>query len=419
MSEPYVYQHKTYDAKDLYGQYAVDWEKRTDMQALVEKRCARVRQKMKEAGVGALLLFRHEWIRYVTGLWPGMHQTGEKLLRYCLLAGDNPPIMFETPGIDLECQKLASRLVTDFRPAMVWRAAGPATEVQANKFAQSVKDALKEAGVAGEKVGVDMLDAFGFQALVDAGIKIVDGQLVVMEASKIKFPEEIEIIKTACAIQDSAFWLAERAIRPGLRENELKGIIVDELYRLGGERVEQITMASGGRTNPFYRNSTSDKLIRYGDIVLIDICFQYIGYNTCYYRNFICGGKPTKRQKELHKITYDSLYAAIERLKPGVTTDYVVQPWKKEGYSDAEHGSVSLLQFGHGVGICNHERPFCTLGYSEQYPDVIEQNMVMSFETIAGEPGESEMARLEEQLVITPTGYEILSLYPFPEYFFT
>lgn len=116
-------------------------------------------------------------------------------------------------------------------------------------------------------------------------------------------------------------------------------------------------------------------------------------------------------------MTYDSLYAAIERLRPGVTTDYVVEPWKKEGYSDAEHGSVSLLQFGHGVGICNHEQPFCTLGYSEQYPDVIEENMVMAFETIAGEPGESEMARLEEQLVITPTGYEILSLYPFPDYF--
>jgi Xaa-Pro aminopeptidase len=345
-----------------------------------------------------------------------MHQTGEKLMRYCLLAGDNPPIMFETPGIDLECQKLASRLVTDFRPAMVWRSSGPAAEAQAKKFAQGVKDALRAAGVAGEKVGVDMLDHFGFQALQNEGLQMTDGQAVIMEASKIKFPEEIELIKVACTIQDSAFDLAEKALRPGLRENELKGIVVNELYRLGGERVEQITMASGGRTNPFYRNSSTDKLMRYGDIVLLDICFQYMAYNTCYYRNFVVGGKPTKRQKELHQMTYDSLYAAIDRLKPGVTSDYVVQPWKKEGYSDAEHGSVSMLQFGHGVGICNHERPFCTLGFSEQYPDVIEENMVMSFETIAGEPGESEMARLEEQVLITPTGHEILSLYPFPEY---
>jgi Xaa-Pro aminopeptidase len=417
MCAEYVYKHRTYDAKDIYGQYAADWEKRIDMQGLVEKRCERARQKMKEFGLGALLLFRHENVRYVTGLWPGMHQTGEKLLRYCLLAGDQKPVMFETPGIDLECQKLASRLVTDFRPAMVWRAAGPGTEAQAKKFAQSVKQAMKEAGVAGEKVGIDLVDVFGFQALINEGIAYADGQIPLQEATKIKFDEEIEIIKQACAIQDAALWVAENAIRPGLREQELKGLVVDELYRLGAERVEQITLASGGRTNPFFRNSCGDKIIRHGDMVLLDICYQYMGYNTCYYRNFVCGGKPTKRQKELHKLTYDSLYAAINRLRPGVMSDYVVQPWKKEGYSDAEHGSVSLLQFGHGVGICNHERPFCTLGYSEQYPDEIQQNMVMSFETIAGEPGESEMGRLEEQLVITPTGYEILSLYPFPSYF--
>lgn len=417
MTEQYVYKHRTYDPKDMYGQFETDWEKRVDMQSLVEKRCARAREKMKEMGVGALLLFRHEWIRYVTGLYPGMHQTGEKLLRYCILAGDDDPIMFETPGIDLECQKLASRLVTDFRPAMVWRAAGEATESQAKKFAKNVKDVLTKAGVAGEKLGVDMIDNFGYQALLNEGFELADAQMVIQEASKIKFPEEIELIKQACAIQDAAFYVAESIIRPGLRENELKAAVVQELYRLGSDRVEQITLASGGRTNPFYRNSSSDKMIRYGDMVLLDICHQYMGYNTCYYRNFVCGGKPTKRQKELHKQTYDSIYAAINRVKPGVTTDYVVQPWKKEGYSDADHGSVSLLQFGHGVGICNHERPFCTLGYSEQYPDLIEENMVISFETIAGEPGESEMGRLEEQILVTPDGYAVLSMYPFPEYF--
>jgi Xaa-Pro aminopeptidase len=417
MCAEYVYKHRTYDAKDIYGQYAVDWEKRIDMQGLVEKRCERARQKMKEAGLGALLLFRHDNIRYVTGNWAGMVNTGEKMLRYCLLAGDDKPIMWDPGGIDLECQKMASRLVTDFRPSMIWRSAGPATEAMANKFADGIREALKDAGVAEEKVGIDLLDSFGFRALERKGIDVVDGVIPLQEASKIKFPEEIELIKQACAIQDAAFWVAENAIKPGLREQELKGMLIDELYRLGAERVEQITMASGGRTNPFYRNGSSDKLIRYGDMVIIDICYQYMGYNTCYYRNFVCGGKPTKRQKELHKITYDSLYAAINRLRPGVMSDYVVQPWKKEGYSDAEHGSVSLLQFGHGVGICNHERPFCTLGYSEEYPDEIQENMVMSFETIAGEPGESEMARLEEQLVITPTGYEVLSLYPFPDYF--
>lgn len=418
MSEPFVYKHRTHDPKDIYGQYAVDWEKRIDMQAMVEKRCKRAQQKMKEFNVGALLLTRHEWIRYCTGLYAGMHQTGEKLLRYCIVPLEGNPIMFETPGLDLECQKMASRMVTDFRPAMVWRGAGPATDVQVTKFAKGVKEVLKDLGVANERLGIDMLDNFGFQALMKEGIQLADAQFLIMEASKIKFPEEIECMKVACAIQDAAFYVAENMLRPGLREQELKGAVIGELYRLGSERLEQITLASGGRTNPFYRNSASDKLLRYGDMVLLDICHQYMGYNTCYYRNFVVGGKPTKRQKELHKGTYDAIYAALSRVKHGATTDYVVEPWKKLLYKDSDHGSVSLLQWGHGIGICNHERPWVTLGYSEQYPDVIEENMTMSFETIVGEPGESECGRLEEQIVVTKNGYEVLSLYPFPEYFF-
>lgn len=417
MSEQFIYKHRTHDPKDIYGMYEVDWEKRIDMQAMVEKRCKRAQQKMKEFKVGALLLTRHEWIRYCTGLWPGMHQTGEKLLRYCIVPLEGAPIMFETPGLDLECQKLASRLVTDFRPAMVWRGAGPASEFQVTKFAKGVKDVMRELGVENEKLGIDMLDNYGFQALMKEGIQTADAQFLIMEASKIKFPEEIECMKHACAIQDAAFYVAENMLRPGLRETELKGGIINELYRLGSERVEQITLASGGRTNPFYRNSASDKIMRCGDMVLLDICHQYMGYNTCYYRNFVVGGKPTKRQKELHKGTKDAIYAALERVKPGATTDYVVQPWKKLEYKDSEHGSVSLLQWGHGIGICNHERPWVTLGYSEQYPDVIEENMTMSFETIVGNPGESECGRLEEQIVVTKDGYEVLSLYPFPEYF--
>ena len=408
--------HRTYDPKDMYGQMAVDWEMRIDFPGLTKKRMERARQKMKEHDLGALLLFRHENIRYVTGTWPGMHQTGEKMFRYCVLAGEELPVMFETPGIDLICQSCGADWIPEFKPAQIWRAAAGATVSMAKKFAQGVKDVLVKAGVADERVWIDTLDYYGFQALADEGIKVVDGVGALQDATKIKFPDEIEIIKQACAIQDAAFEAAHEAIRPGLRECELKGIIVNTLYALGAERVEQITMASGGRTNPFWRNSSSDKIIRYGDMILIDICYQYNGYNTCYYRNFVCGRKATPEQKRLHKRSYDSLYAAIERIKPGVTTAEVAEVWEEEGYSDVEHGSVSLLQFGHGVGISNHEKPFITLAYSKEYPETIEKDMVLAIETYAGDPGGSEAARLEEQLVVTPEGPSILSLYPFPDY---
>jgi Xaa-Pro dipeptidase len=416
MSDNFVYQHRTYDPKDIYGQNAVDWENRIDMQALVEKRWKRTQEIMKEENVGAMILWRHEWIRYVCGLWPGMHQVGERMIRYLLVLPNELPIMFETAGVDLECQKLASRLVKDFRPAMVWRAAGPAQEHMLERFINSIMEPLKERGLDKERIGVDMVDSNGYQAMLKAGLQLTDAQNVIMKASQIKFPEEIELMKHACTVQDSAFWVAENMLRPGLREDELKGAVVNELYRLGSERVEQITLASGGRTNPFYRNSSSDKLMRCGDMVLLDICHQYMGYNTCYYRNFVVGGRPTQRQIDLVKGSTEAIFAALDRVKDGATTDYVVQPWKLL-YKDSDHGSVSLLQWGHGIGITNHERPWVTLGYSEQYPDVIKENMTMSFETLVGEPGESECGRVEEQIVVTKNGYELLSLYPYSEYF--
>ena len=416
MEQQDKHNHRTYDAKDMYGQMQVDWQVRIDYPGLVKKRMERARQKMKENGLGAFLFFRHEFIRYLVGTWAGMVNTGEKLFRYCVLAGDEDPVMFEIPGNDLICQSCDGNWMADFRPAQIWRSAGGASESMATKFAKGVKDVLVKAGVADMPVGVDNLDYYGFHALEEQGIKVTDGLYALQKASQIKFPEEIEIIKQACAIQDAAFHAAHEAIRPGLKECELKGIIVNTLYSLGGERVEQITMGTGGRTNPFWRNSASDKMIRSGDMILIDICYQYNGYNTCYYRNFVCGRKATPEQKRLHKRTHDSLYAAINRIKPGVTTADVAKAWEGLEEDDRDHGSVSLMQFSHGVGITNHELPFTSLAYSKDYPETIEQNMVLAVETYAGDPGGSEGARLEEQLVVTPTGTSILSLYPFPDY---
>lgn len=409
---------RLYDPRDMLGQSYVDWEERIDPASLRRKRLERAREKMKEAGLGALLLFRHENIRYVTGMYEGMWQLGNECLRYCLLAGDADPIVFEMPGIDYICHHRGAPWVKDMRFSQVWRGAGPAGDYMVTRFAQGIKSLLAEHGVAGEKVGIDALDFLGFNALQTAGIQLTDGTSVIHNAGIIKFPEELEIMKQACAIQDAAYFVISDMMKPGVKEIDLKAAIMHELYRLGAERVEQITMASGGRTMPLWRSGSTDKILRCGDMVIIDICYQYMGYNTCYYRNFVVGGKPTAKQKALHKASYDAMYAAINLCRPGVTTAEVADVWRGMGYSDGAYGSVSMLQFGHGLGVSCHEPPFITLAYSKQFPVTLAKDMYLAIETYAGTPEDGEAARLEENLVITDSGASVFSLYPFPEYFF-
>ena len=412
MSEPFS--HRTFDPKDMFGQSAVDWEERINFARLREQKLARAKETLKKSGVGALLLSRQDTIRYVTGIWqhPAGHSS-PKIMRYAVLAGDADPVLFEIAGADFQCVKKSAPWLKDIRNAKIWAGAGPATPSITAIFAKEIKQILKENGVADSKIGVDFIDIPGYDALSKEGLKIVDGLQIIQQAMMIKFPDELEILKQSCAITDAAFYTAQQVLRPGIRETELTGAMANTMFSLGAERIEHITFGSGGGTNPLWRHGPTDKIIRVGDLVDIDLVVQYMGYNTCVYRDFVCGTKPTKRQKELYKECYDSLYNAINAIKPGASTYDAAKVWEKEGYRDDEYGSLSLLQFGHGVGMSVHEPPFITLAYSKKYPMVLQKNMYLAVETYAGEPGEdSECTRLEQDMVITDDGVEIFNLFP-------
>lgn len=414
--EPYVW-----DPHRMYGQYGIDCDMRINFDRLRELRTQRAIQCMKKHGFGALLCFTQSKIRYITSTYQ-FGSKGDALLlyRYCLLTEDGP-ILFETVGTDLMCVTNAAPWLTDIKPAIVFKTgAGSAKELMVKKFAKQIKQTLEEHGVAKEKLGVDEFGAYvAYKALEEEGINVADGTPALDEAVMIKFPEELEILKQANAITDAAFETVRQILRPGIRECEIAGAISNTLYSLGSEKWVHMTFASGGDTNPFRRWGPTDKLIRYGDLVIIDIIQQYAGYWTCVYRTFVCGGKraATEEQKEIHKQCYDALYGAIKKIRPGVTTAEIAETWRDlEFYAaDQKYKTVSLLNFGHGLGTSDHEAPYITLAYSSEYPVEIKKNMFLAVETYVGKPGGRCGVRLEENLVVTDSGVEVFSLAPFDE----
>ena len=134
------------------------------------------------------------------------------------------------------------------------------------------------------------------------------------------------------------------------------------------------------------------------------------GYFVDFVRCFKVGDNWTQAEKDLYKECYESLYSAIAQIKPGASTKDVAQKFPK--YADDEHGSVSLQQFAHSIGLDLYEGMWISRAYSLDYPAEIKQNMAFAIETFTGRAGLKQSVRLEEDLVVTDKGTQILTLFP-------
>ena len=405
-----------YSPRRVYSTTSTDWQGRVNFDRLRSDRLARAKQQMKSHDLGGLILFVGENVRYITGVYQG-NWKNNIFIRYAVLPRDADPVLFETAGSDFECAKIdAPWLKGKIRPAITWKWAEQAEEMMADRMAQSIYDVLKEHGVEKEKIGIDIMDMRAYQAFQKLKINIVNCWPAMSGARVIKTADEIELLKISSAHGDAAFWkIKNEWLKPGAKEAEITAKVNEYLYASGFDTVYDIIVASGGNTSP-YRRSHTDKIIRQGDLVIIDInAVGPGGYFVDFVRCFKVDGKPTAEQKALYRETYDSLNAAIEQFKPGNTTKDIAEKFPE--YADDEFGTVTLQQFAHSIGLSLYEGMWVSRAYSLKYPAEIKQNMCFAAETFAGHPGLPQTCRLEEDLVVTDKGCERLTLFPFEEDF--
>src|SRR5579875_583724 len=405
----------TYEPRRTWGQMAVDSQQRIDFEALRKDRLQRAQSQMKGKGLQALLLIDGDNIRYATGLYDYGWRT---YLRYCLLPVDQEPIMFDTVGVDIECTTADAPWIKErLEPSIVWKVSGRAEEAAGRRFAEGIKNALKKYGVDARQIGCDMPDSTILKSLSSVGIGVVDGWGPMSEARKIKTPQEIELLKHVCAFVDNAFWLAKnRFVKPGMKESQVKGKISNFLL---GECCCELyvgNVSSGGNTNPYYRGEHTDRMIRQGDMVILDIVAKYQGYWADFVRCWLVDARPTMMQKEVYRRAYDSLQNVIGAARPGLTTGKMAEGFLTDGVAgvvEETAKSTGALNAGHGVGLSSHETPWVTRTYSIEYPEEIRPNMYFAAETYARNPEGIEAARLEVNFVVTENGPIVFSLAPF------
>jgi Xaa-Pro aminopeptidase len=397
-----------------YGLMGVDWEERVNFERLRTERLTRIKRLLRESEMGALLCFDMNNIRYITATHIGTWAM-DKLARFSLLPQDEEPIMWDFGSAARHHQLYNPWLGERSRAGIsTQRGAMSPESGRAEDVAHKIRVELEERGLLNTPLGVDVVELPVLFALQAEGIKVVDGQQLLQQARVIKTQDEITLLATACMMVDAAYDELYRALRPGMRENECVGLVSKVLYDLGSEHVEGVNAISGERCSP-HPHVYSDRALRPGDPAYFDILHSYNGYRTCYYRTFAVGSA-SQSQVDAYKRCRDILDRAISAIKPGVTTADVAKLWPRAqefGFPNEE--AAFALQYGHGVGLSIWEKPIFSRLVSLDHPEVIEEGMVFALETFWPASDGWSAARIEEQLIVTKDGCEVITRFPAEE----
>jgi Xaa-Pro aminopeptidase len=394
------------------GHRGVDFEERVDFDRLRRYRLERSRAALDASDCGAFLLFDFYNIRYTTQTWIG-GALGDKMTRYALLTRTGEPVLWDFGSAAKHHQLYCSWLAPEnCRAGMLGLRGAIAPEAGLMESAvREIKELLTAEGLAGEPVGVDIIELPFLAEMQRQGLTVVDAQQPMLNAREIKSADEIMLLTQAAAMVDGEYQYIFESLKPGVRENEIVALANERLYEMGSEQVEAINAVSGERCNPHPHNF-SDRIIRPGDQVFFDIIQSYNGYRTCYYRTFSVGSA-TSSQRDAYAKAREWMDAAIAAVKPGVGTDDIARLWPAAtDFGFASEMAAFGLQFGHGLGLGLHERPIISRLNSLDNPIEIRPGMVFALETYCPASDGFSAARIEEEVVVTDDGPRILTLFP-------
>jgi Xaa-Pro dipeptidase len=394
------------------GHTQVDFEERVNFRRLHDYRLARTRAALANSGLGALLSFDQHNIRYTTSTVIG-EWARDKLTRYSLLTGNGDPYIWDFGSAAKHHRLHAPWLHHDHCRAglLGLRGATGADTTLFTDAAKEIKAILVAEGVADMPLGLDVVEPPMLFELQKQGIEVRDGQQVLLQAREVKSIDELTLLNMAAAMVDGVYQDIAEALKPGVKESEIVGLATKRLYEMGSDCVEAINSISGERCSPHPHNFT-DRLIRPGDQAFFDIIQSFMGYRTCYYRTFNVG-MATDPQRTAYRKAREWMDRAIDLLKPGVSSDRIARAFPKAqeiGFSSEMEAFG--LNFCHGLGLGLHERPLISRLNSLKDPIELKAGMVFAVETYCPATDGISAARIEEEVILTPDGPKIISLYP-------
>jgi Xaa-Pro aminopeptidase len=385
-----------------------------DTKALRDGRLARLRAWMVAAGYGAVLLFDPYNQRYATGTRNMFGYFLRNSTRYFFVPAAGPVVLFDYPQ-SYHVSAVVDT-VDETRPSkLVWSSVSGRDSETVGPFAAEIAELMRLHGGGSRKIGMDRCSHIQAVALEKQGLTVTDCQGEILAVRAIKTPQEIQCLQVSMAGAEAAVAAVRGAIRPGVTESELFAVMNHEMLRQGGEFIETRLLTSGQRTNPWF-NEASGRRVRPGELVALDTdmigCF---GYFSDFSRTFRCGpGRATPMQKTLYAMSLDQIRHNIDIIRPGLTFREIADRAWQIPARFVEQRYTSVM---HGVGMHGetpfiaHAVDFATYGRE----GVLQPGMVVSVESYIGEKGGREGVKLEEEVLVTERGAELISSFPFED----
>jgi Xaa-Pro dipeptidase len=404
-----------------HGQFRADYEDRPDPQALRQKRLARAQRGLAEAGLDALLCWKDENVRYLTGLRPQIIAGKSALLNGCVLFPEGPPVLLASGG-EVQRVSVVMPWIEEVHAVPIMEA----RDLVRSAVEGTIVPVLRRRGLEGGRIGIDELAYCQLEAIHEflPAATLADGDAIMQSARLIKLPEEIALMEEACAIGEAVTQAAIDAVRPGARETDVVAAAMHELFRLGGEMAHVTTpfVASGEHMSPPNRIA-SDKIIREGDLVFIDIGAMWAGYFGDLGRTVICG-RPSRRQQEVYSAVHEALMAGTRSMAAGNTNDDAARAVRGAAERWGLGENFISLFIGHGVGMGANEPPYIGEDLPGAQTVTLEEGMTFAVEPLIWVPGVrgGGGVRLEDTILVTRQGGRSLSragfddrlLVPFP-----
>ena len=384
---------------------------RPDLQRLRQYRLDRVQAELRGRDYDVCLLYDPVNIRYATDSRNMAVWTMHNAVRFAVVPAEGRAIIFEFHG----ARHLNDGLNTlaDVRPAVGWDffSAGPRQHEMAGHWAASVAEALADLH-CGRRLAVDQLSPIGIAALAKHDIDLFEAREVMETARLIKSADELAAMRCAIAAAEAGMARMREVLAPGISENELWSHLHQVNIQHGGEWIETRLLTSGPRTNPWFQEA-GDRVIEAGDLVSFDTdLIGPFGYCADISRSFLCGDGPASDdQRRLYNMAVEQieynlpLFQAGAGLREIVDKAYVLP----EAFAPNRYSCIA-----HGVGLCDeyplipYPQEFARFGYDGE----LRAGMTLCVESYIGAVDGHEGVKLEQQILITPDGPELLSHFP-------
>ncbi|MFJ4067595.1 dimethylsulfonioproprionate lyase DddP [Pseudomonas sp. NPDC089996] len=382
-----------------------------------EYRLQRIREQLIARDLGGILLFDPLNIRYATDTTNMQLWTTHNPARACFVAASGHVVLWDFHG----CDHLSAHLplVSELRSgaSFFYFETGDRTEEHAKRFCAQVDELLRSHAGNNRRLAVDRIEVAGLRALDALGVQVHNGQEVTEFARLIKGPDEILAMRCAVASCEASIAEMRQAMRAGATENDVWAALHAGNIRRGGEWIETRILSSGPRTNPWYQES-GPRVLSDGDLLSFDTdLIGVYGFCVDMSRSWICGDvEPTAEQKRLYRIAHEHIHVNAEMVKPGVRFTELT----RNGHRLPE--SCRAQRYGvmfHGVGLCDE---YPSIRYPEDlesygYEGELQPGMALCVEAYVGEVGGRDGIKLENQLLVTESGFELLTHYPFEDSF--